>query len=97
TALLEFGPAFITDTKDLYFAGFTLIVPFTYILNLVFWGSFGRLFNTRESKRLLSTVDAGAMFASFVAYFSIPQILKAVENESALFTLSLISISLFFL
>jgi AAA family ATP:ADP antiporter len=97
TALLEFGPSFIAETKNLYFAGFTLILPFTYILNLVFWGSFGRLFNTRQSKRLLSTVDAGAMFASFVAYFSIPQILKAVESESALFTLSLISISLFFL
>lgn len=97
TALLEFGPAFIADTKDLYFAGFTLILPFTYILNLVFWGSFGRLFNTRQSKRLLSTVDSGAMIASFVAYFSIPQILKALESESALFTLSLISIALFFL
>src|SRR5690606_42079929 len=56
TAHLEFGPAFIEDTKHLYFAGFTLILPFTYILNLVFWGSFGRLFNTRQSKRLLSTV-----------------------------------------
>ncbi|HEY8512592.1 MAG TPA: HEAT repeat domain-containing protein [Cyclobacteriaceae bacterium] len=97
TALLEFGPSFIADTKDLYFAGFTLILPFTYILNLVFWGSFGRLFNTSQSKRLLSTVDAGAMFASFIAYFSIPQILKAVESESALFTLGLISIALFFL
>src|SRR5690606_6975542 len=31
TALLEFGPSFIADTKDLYFAGFTLILPFTYI------------------------------------------------------------------
>ncbi|HLT81969.1 MAG TPA: HEAT repeat domain-containing protein [Cyclobacteriaceae bacterium] len=97
TALLEFGPSFIADTKDLYFAGFTLILPFTYILNLVFWGSFARLFNTRQSKRLLGTVDAGAMIASFVAYFSIPQILKAVESESALYTISLISISLFIL
>lgn len=96
TALLEFGEGWFEDPSDLYFAGFTLILPFTYILNLVFWGTFGRLFNTRQSKRLLSTVDAGAMIATFVAYFSIPQILRAVVDESSLYAISLISIILFF-
>ncbi|HLT72603.1 MAG TPA: HEAT repeat domain-containing protein [Cyclobacteriaceae bacterium] len=96
TALLEFGARLFKDPSDLYFAGFTLILPFTYILNLVFWGTFGRLFNTRQSKRLLSTVDAGAMIATFVAYFSIPQILKGLKDESALYAISLISIILFF-
>ena len=96
TALLKFGESLFKDPSDLYFAGFTLILPFTYILNLVFWGTFGRLFNTRQSKRLLSTVDAGAMIATFVAYFSIPQILKGLQDESSLYAISLISIILFF-
>lgn len=97
TALLEFGESLFRDPKDLYFTAFTLILPFTYILNLVFWGTFGRLFNTRQSKRLLSTVDAGAMIATFVAYFSIPQILKGIKDESSLYTISLGSIILFLL
>lgn len=97
TALLEFGGSFFPDPRDLYFTGFTLIIPFTFIVNLVFWGSFGRLFNTRQSKRLLSTVDAGSMIATFVAYFSIPQILKAIESESSLYAISVISITLYLL
>lgn len=95
TGFLEFGEKFIADPKYLFFIGFALIIPFSFILYLIFWGSFGRLFNTRQSKRLLGVVDAGAMFASFIAYFSIPQILKSVETTS-LYSISLVSVITFF-
>lgn len=97
TAFLEFGGGYVEDPKYLFFIGFALIIPFSFIIYLIFWGSFGRLFNTRQSKRLLGVVDAGAMFASFIAYFSIPLILeKGIETKS-LYTISLVSVITFFM
>ena len=96
TAFLEFGENYFADPKELFFIGFTLIIPFSFITYLIYWGTFGRLFNTRQAKRLLGVVDAGAMFASFIAYFSIPQILKKIDTVS-LYSISLVSIVLFLL
>jgi hypothetical protein len=72
TAFIEFGKNLLSDPELMYFLGFTQIIPFSFVIFLVFWGSFGRLFNLRQSKRLVGTVDLGAMLASFVAYFTIP-------------------------
>jgi ATP/ADP translocase len=96
TAFIEFGQNLFSDPETIYFFGFTMIVPFSFIIFLVFWGTFGRLFNLRQSKRLVGTVDVGAMIASFIAFFTIPQFLGrkdfAPEN---LYTISLISIIAF--
>jgi hypothetical protein len=96
TALIEFGAGFFSDPDTIHYIGFTLILPFTFITLLVFWGSFGRLFNLRESKRLLGSVDAGFLIASLIAFFSIPQILKYVET-TALYSIGLVSIIGYFL
>jgi hypothetical protein len=96
TAMLEFGENLFSDPNTIFFLGYTQIIPFTFITYLVFWGSFGRLFNLRQSKRLVGIVDLGAMIASFIAYFSIPQALKLIDTVS-LYTISLISISAFLL
>ncbi len=95
TAFLEFGEGLLSDPDDIYFLGFTQIIPFTFTTLLIFWGSFGRLFNLRQSKKLVGTVDAGAAVASFIAFFSIPQILRYVDTQ-ALYTISLASVALFF-
>ena len=76
TAFIEFGEGLFVDPNDMYRFGFTQILPFSFIVYLVFWGSFGRLFNLRQSKRLVGTVDIGAMIATFIAFFSIPEILE---------------------
>ena len=96
TGIIEFGESLFSDPDDIYFFGFTQIIPFSFLIYLVFWGAFGRLFNLRQSKRLVGTVDVGAMIASFIAFFSIPQILKSayIETEN-LYTISLVSISFF--
>jgi len=98
TAFMEFGESLFANSNDIYFFGFTQIIPFSFIVYLIFWGSFTRLFNLRQSKRLVGTVDLGAMVASFIAFFSIPQFLKlkdyGVTTES-LYTISLFSIILF--
>lgn len=96
TAFIEFGDSLVQDSRDIYFFGFTAIIPFTYITLLIFWGAFGRLFNVRESRRLLSSVDQGAMIASLIAFFLIPQFLELRwATTESLFTVSLLSISLF--
>ncbi|HEY3404755.1 MAG TPA: hypothetical protein VGK59_15300 [Ohtaekwangia sp.] len=107
TAFIEFGEGSFTDPNTIFFFGFTLIIPFTFITYLVFWGSFTRLFNLRQSKRLVGTVDLGALLASFIAFFSIPQLLDPSDfvkdllgvnsgiGEESLYTVALFSIFLF--
>ena len=97
TAFLEFGSGLLADPNNIYFIGFTQIIPFTFTIFLIFWGSFSRLFNLRQSKKLVGTVDVGAAIASFIAFFSIPQILNLPSvGTQDLYTISLISITLFF-
>jgi AAA family ATP:ADP antiporter len=93
TAFIEFGKNLLSDPELIYFLGFTQIIPFSFVIFLVFWGSFGRLFNLRQSKRLVGTVDLGAMLASFVAYFTIPLALSNPNfNTENLYSICLISI-----
>ncbi len=61
----------------------------------MFWGSFGRLFNLRQAKRLVGIVDIGALIATFIAFFSIPQILSFFERPQALYGFALASIMVF--
>jgi AAA family ATP:ADP antiporter len=94
TAFIEFGESFFSDPNEIYRFGFTQIIPFSFIVFLVFWGSFGRLFNLRQSKRLVGSVDIGAMIATFISFFSIPLLLEVIETQT-LFTISLVSIIIF--
>lgn len=95
TAFIEFGEVFFADPNDMYAFGFTQILPFSFIVYLVFWGSFGRLFNLRQAKRLVGVVDIGAMFAAFIAFFSIPVLLGFFERTQALYGFALVSIIIF--
>jgi len=96
TAFIEFGEGYFKDPNTIYFFSFAQLIPFTFITYLVFWGAFGRMFNLRQSKRLVGVVDQGAMIASFLAYFSIPQLLKLIDNDTTdLYTIALVSITLF--
>lgn len=105
TAFIEFGEGTFSNPNTIFFLGFTQIIPFTFITYLVFWGTFTRLFNLRQSKRLVGTVDLGAMVASFIAFFSIPQLLNPQElfgiekglDTQSLYTIALVSIILFLL
>jgi ATP/ADP translocase len=95
TAFIEFGEGFFDDPEQIFFFGFTQIIPFSFIIYLVFWGAFGRLFNLRQSKRLVGTVDLGAMLASFLAFFLIPQILSLGVKTATLYTVGLASVVAF--
>ncbi len=98
TAFIEFGEGVFADPNTIHFFSFTQIVPFSFIIYLVFWGAFGRMFNLRQSKRLVGTVDIGAMIASFIAFFSIPKFLELMGNRTEiLYTVGLIAVVVFLL
>jgi AAA family ATP:ADP antiporter len=63
--LLEFTPI---KFHDYYiFALYCMSGPLTAILLLSFWGLFGRLFNFRQSKRIIGWIDTGQLIAAIVA------------------------------
>jgi hypothetical protein len=92
TAFLEFGEALVKDVRTFYSFGFALILPFTFVVQLVFWGAFGRMFNVRDGKRLIGSVDIGTDIASIIAFFSIPVLLAAGLPLKALYSVGLVSI-----
>ncbi len=55
---------------------FVMMGPMTSILLLGFWGLFGRIFDTRQTKRLIGSVDTGQLVATIVAFFSIPLLIE---------------------
>jgi Cyclic nucleotide-binding domain len=56
--------------------------PMTAVLLLSFWGIFGRLFNFRQSKRIIGWIDTGQLIAAIGATFSIPLTAKIVPDTS---------------
>lgn len=94
TAFIEFGEGFFRDPNTIYYFGFAAFIPVSFIILLIFWGAYGRLFNLRQSKRLIGSVDQGAMVASFLAFFLIPQALNLIEPPQ-LYTVALVSIVVF--
>jgi HEAT repeat protein/MFS family permease len=54
------------------FLMYCLIGPMTAILLLCYWGLFGRLFNFKQSKRIIGWIDTGQLIAIIAANFLIP-------------------------
>ncbi|MGY8792097.1 MAG: hypothetical protein ACKVI9_00345, partial [Gammaproteobacteria bacterium] len=55
---------------------FVMMGPMTSLLLLGFWGLFGRIFDTRQTKRLIGSVDTGQLVATIIAFFSIPLLIE---------------------
>src|SRR5690606_15400598 len=95
TAFIEFGESVFSDPTQMYAFGFTQILPLTFIVYLVFWGSFGRLFKLRQARRLVGLGDIGALMATFVALFSVPVLISIFGSTQSLYGLALVSILIF--
>jgi ATP:ADP antiporter, AAA family len=54
------------------FGMYCLTGPITAILLLCYWGVFGRLFNFKQSKRIIGWIDTGQLIAIIIANFLIP-------------------------
>lgn len=58
--------------KEILFLMYCLTGPVTAILLLCYWGIFGRLFNFKQSKRIIGWIDTGQLIAIIMANFLIP-------------------------
>lgn len=86
--LLLIGVEVLFRTLDnplpVYFFAFTFRVPANFIVILIFWGAFGRMFDLRQSKRIIGSIDTGQLVASIIALFSIPVLSNILETQQLL-------------
>lgn len=96
---VEIAYSYLPDVSPLYFITFTFVLPFTYLILLIFWGAFGRLFDLRQSKRIIGGIDTGQLIASILALLIIiPYLLNRPDFvEKDLITMSVISLGGMFL
>jgi ATP:ADP antiporter, AAA family len=74
TLLLNYFYRFgnIVATDNILMLMYCLTGPITALLLLCYWGMFSRLFNFRQSKRIISWIDTGQLVAIILANFLIP-------------------------
>ncbi len=58
-------------SDELAFIHFTLMGPSFAIFLLNFWGIFGRIFDLRQSKRIIGGIDIGQLFAAIITFFMV--------------------------
>lgn len=90
--LIHFG---IEAYQDYYiFALYCMTGPITAVLLLSFWGIFGRLFNFRQSKRIIGWIDTGQLIAAILAtLIFIPFTTKIIRETSNYLLVCAISIA----
>lgn len=64
------------------FVLFVMIGPVTTLILLGFWGVFGRVFDLRQSKRIIGGIDTGQLMATMIAFFSIPILTNWVIDQT---------------
>ncbi|MEO1054658.1 MAG: HEAT repeat domain-containing protein, partial [Bacteroidota bacterium] len=76
------------------FVMFALVGPFTAVLLLGFWGVFGRMFDLRQSKRIIGWIDTGQLSAAIIASYTIPLLTPLIPDTTVLLIISGVSILL---
>lgn len=69
--------------RPVIFFMFCMTGPITAVLLLSYWGIFGRLFNFKQSKRIIGWIDTGQLIAIILANFLIPltaRLFPATDN-----------------
>lgn len=63
----------LPDEYSLYlsFAQFATLGPVVAVFLLGFWGVFGRLFDLRQSKRIIGGIDTGQLLAAIFTFFTV--------------------------
>lgn len=78
--LLHFGAPEIQD--PVVFVMFCASGPIIALLFLSYWGTFGRLFNFRQSKSIIGWIDTGQLIAAIIASFLIPLTARLVPDTT---------------
>lgn len=91
--LIHYGNPVYQD--DFIFALYCMTGPITAVLLLSFWGLFGRLFNFRQSKRIIGWIDAGQLIAAILAtLIVIPFTSELIQDTSNYLLLCAISMAI---
>ncbi len=94
----HYGP--VRYQEPIIFTMFCMIGPITTVLLLSYWGVFGRLFNFRQSKRIIGWIDTGQLTAVILANLLIPittGIFRETDNYLIVCALAIIVSATFFL
>jgi ATP/ADP translocase len=94
----HFGPP--EYQEPIIFTMFCMTGPITTVLLLSYWGVFGRLFNFRQSKRIIGWIDTGSLTAVIIANLLIPitaGFFKETDNYLIVCALSIIVVATFFI
>ncbi len=70
--------------KILSFIQFAFLGPVVAVFLLGFWGVFGRLFDLRQSKRIIGGIDTGQLLGAILTFFSIGLGANAFETYNLL-------------
>ncbi len=82
-ALYYFYHSGVEEIRDItLFVMYCLIGPMTAILLLCYWGLFGRIFNFKQSKRIIGWIDTGQLIAIILANFLIPATTRLFPDTS---------------
>lgn len=77
------------------FALYCMTGPITAVLLLSFWGIFGRLFNFRQSKRIIGWIDTGQLIAAIIAtLIAIPLTTEIIQDTSNYLLVCALSIAI---
>ncbi|TRX48138.1 cyclic nucleotide-binding domain-containing protein [Fulvivirga sp. M361] len=74
------------------FIMFALTGPIMAVCLLGFWGIFGRLFDLRQSKRIIGGIDIGQLSAAILASLTIPFLGKLIPDTADYFLISGVSL-----
>ncbi len=73
-----------SEKEWVIFALYVMHMPIMSILLLGFWGTFGRIFDLRQSKRIIGGIDSGQLTATIIAFFTIPLLVNYLSDLSDL-------------
>jgi ATP:ADP antiporter, AAA family len=86
----HFGPSRYHD--EVVYMMYCATGPITAILLMSYWGVFGRLFDFRQSKRIISWIDSGQLMAAIIAFFLFPFTSSFFGDTSNYLIVSIVSI-----
>lgn len=99
TALIYLAFEFANESLQVYviFTMFALIGPILAVSLLGFWGTFGRLFDLRQSKRIIGGIDIGQLSAAILTSFSFPLLQSIIPETANYLLISAVSIFISFI
>jgi ATP:ADP antiporter, AAA family len=86
----HYGPAVYLN--EVVYMMYCATGPITAILLMSYWGVFGRLFDFRQSKRIISWIDSGQLMAAILAFFLFPVTSAFLGDTSDYLIVSALSI-----